>query len=380
MIASLSVPRLALAATGLGLSLGAYQIIGRPDILAEASALSQDPAHRGQAVPLLKEALRRDNANPYRWADLADALDAEGDSGPAKKCYDRAIELAPGIPQIWVRHANFALSEDDIEGALHSAARVLEIVPDFDGVLFTYFDRILETDSSSFLAAVSNNRRATRSWFTHTIEVNNPAAARLAWAHITSAGYGDDELAASYAAYLLRINAPVIAQSMWSSWLADRRGDFPLRNLLYNGDLRLPEVRGPFDWQLAANNPEVETTREGQNFRIRFTANSNLSYDGLFQTAVLPQAGPYRLSARIKVDQLTTDQGIRLAIPDLNLETEGLTGTHGWTTVGLDFVVQAPRAIRVALKRTPSRKFDNKVQGTAWATGFNLPFTARNTL
>lgn len=310
-------------------------------------------------------ALQRDNASPYRWADLGEAYAREGHPAEARRCFDRALELAPNIPAIWLRDANLKFLQDDPAGALQSAARVLRTVPDYDGVLFNYFDQMVD-DPARVLASIGDQRRATRSWLGHLMGSNNESGARLAWAKISQAGYTDPPLTASYLEYLLRRHRWTEAVSVWSAVLGDRRGDYPIRNLLFNGDFRSTPQPGPLDWQINNNSDQFETVREGGGVRIHFGGTSNVNYDNLSQIAVLPKPGRYRLTMRVKTEGLTTNETIRLAVTDLNLKTDPLPATQNWQQVELDFATSEPRSVRIAVIRQPSQKFDNKIQGTAW--------------
>ena len=128
----------------------------------------------------------------------------------------------------------------------------------------------------------------------------------------------------------------------------------------------------PLDWRWRSEAELFETAREGRAVRIHFEGKENVGFDHLSQTAVLPGAGRYALSARMKTEGITTNEGLRLAIPDLGVKSESMTGSNDWVTVRLEFEVREARAVRVAVVREPSVKFDNKIEGTAWVTGFVL--------
>jgi hypothetical protein len=335
---------------------------------AEAAMYSPD---RSLPVALYSEALRRDDASPYRWADLAEALAADGRFNDARQCFRRALALAPAIPQIWIRHANFCFLHDQSALALQSAARVLDCVPDYDSVLFHDFDQMVPRPVE-IVATLSHSPRALRSWLGHLIEVNNSAAAHLAWKQIMSAGYGEPTIVSAYIDYLIRTQAWSDTISAWSEWLGPRRGNYPDRNLLFNGRFDHAPSGGSLDWRIAEDSELFETVREVPGIRIHFEGKANVDYNHLSQVAVLPAPGHYRLSARVRSDGITTNEGPRLAITDLDLETESITGTHDWMPLTIDFSTTRARAIRIAVVRRPSRKFDNKTEGTFWITDVSL--------
>lgn len=358
--------RLLLAMFSLALAVFAARLrLSYTDPLAQAAEAAMYSPNPALPVALYIDALRRDDASPYRWADLAEAFAAAGRLDDARQCFERALALAPAIPQIWIRHANFCFLHDRPALALQSAVRVLDCVPDYDSVLFHDFDQMFPRPVE-IAAALGHSPRALRSWLGHLIQVDNSAAAHLAWKQIMSAGYGEPALVSAYTDYLIRTEAWSEAISAWSQWLGSRRGDYPNRNLLFNGRFDYPPSGAPLDWRIAENSDLFETVREVPGIRIHFEGKANVDYNHLSQIAVLPAPGHYRLSARVKSDEITTNEGPRLAITDLGLETESVTGSHDWMPLTIDFSTTRARAVRIAVVRRPSVKFDNKTEGTFW--------------
>jgi hypothetical protein len=96
----------------------------------------------------------------------------------------------------------------------------------------------------------------------------------------------------------------------------------------------------------------------------------------------------YRFGAYLRIEELSTDSGIRFSISDplrpgdLSLLTPNLVGTQPWALEEADFTA-GPRThvVRIALRRLPSSKLDNKLRGTVWVDEVSLvpisPGTAR---
>lgn len=347
------------------------------DLAAKLSASPAGQTQPGyeQAVQLYREALESDEDSPYRWADLAEALQAAGHTREATLCFERAMALAPSIPQIWVRHANFLFMEDRPNQALSSAAKALATVPDFDEVLFGNFDRLID-DPAVVAATIANQPRILQSWMKHLIAVHDAPAAALAWSRIAASGHADASLTSDYVRYLLESQHLAEAQTVWSEWLGDKKGDYPRSNLIFNGRFESDPTGSPLDWSITKPHLEeadfYETIREKDGVRIQFNGKSNIKYDNVSQLVVLPRAGKYRLTAHMKSMEITTNEGPRLAVTDLNLASESLTGSHDWMAVSLEFTTSQPRAVRVAIIRRPSEKFDNKISGIIWVSRMTL--------
>jgi hypothetical protein len=104
-----------------------------------------------------------------------------------------------------------------------------------------------------------------------------------------------------------------LAQSTWPQ-PSESVCDYQSRNLLFNGGFKADPLPGPVDWRLRSEPRLFETTRGSGALRIQFHGKSNVNYDHLSQTAILPRPRRYRLSVRIKTDNLTINEGLRLAI------------------------------------------------------------------
>jgi len=130
-------------------------------------------------VGLYTEALRRDSANPYRWSIWVKLFSPPG-IGTGTLLLPPCTGAEPPGSQVWLRDANFHFELDEPQDALRSAAHVLKTVPDYDSVLFGYFDRLIDSPSA-VLAQIGDDRRATRSYLQHLVGTGNMDGARAAW-------------------------------------------------------------------------------------------------------------------------------------------------------------------------------------------------------
>jgi tetratricopeptide (TPR) repeat protein len=374
----------------LGLAIGAFAALKKlgpsqsPDVLAFA-ALNQPQPEIENAVQLYTEALRRDPANPYRWSDLGQALLANGDTERARSCYRRALGLSRQVPQVWLRDANFHFELDEPQDALRSAAHVLKTVPDYDSVLFGYFDRLIDSPSA-VLAQIGDDRRATRSYVQHLVGIGNMDGARAAWDYALRKGFDDDPLTASYIDALLRAHQYFEAKQDWTRFLGESRGDYPDRNLLFNGGFELEPSGCAFDWRIQPSDA-FETTRDSVRhdgkwaLKIQFHGDANVSYENVIQIVPV-RPGNYVLRAWVRTGGLTTNEGPRIAIQDaqapniLNIKSNSFLGTAEWTPVTIPFTV-GPHTSLISIRviRESSSKFDSKINGTFWLDSISLTGT-----
>jgi tetratricopeptide (TPR) repeat protein len=369
-----------LLAAGACVALKTLDPSRQPAVVALQRA-DQSPISQPQVVALLTEAVERDSANPYRWADLGQAL-TETDAPKARTCYTRALELSRDIPQIWLRDANFHFQLGEPEQALATASRVLKTVPDYDSVLFGYFTQF-GLKSPVVLAKIGDDRRAVRSYTQYQVDHNFFDDATVAWHHAVAAGFNDEGLTASYIDTLLRGHLYDQAQSDWLANVGKNRGPYPEKNLIFNGGFESIPVRSAFDWKISPIDG-VETARNPSGhdghwaLRVKFDGNSNVSFANASQvTRIHP--GAYRLRAWVRTQEITTNEGPLLEIQDaesparLNFHTEPFLGTEDWHLFEQTFAVPSGTNLLVLrVVRQPSLKFDNKVSGIFWLDSVEL--------
>jgi len=353
-----------------------------PEVLA-AAALNQSPPDVQTAVRLYTSALERDAANPYRWADLGSAFEAAQDIPNASLCYGRALELSGEIPQIWLRAANFNIEAGEIQAALPLAGRVLRTVPDYDAVLFGYFDR-LGVSAASVLDEIRNDRRATYSFAQYLIGARKMEQAAGVWGSAESKGFADDRLTASYIDAMLLDHRYTEAWRDWIASLGAKRGDYPNQNLLFNPGFEKEPTGSVFDWRIQPS-ADFDTTLDSSGahdgaraLHIQFHGTANVTYRNVIQEArVTP--GKYTFQAWIRAENITTNEGPRIELADpespsrFQFSTDSFLGTIPWTLVSHVFTVPTgENLMAVRIVRRTSPKFDSKINGGFWMDSARL--------
>ena len=111
---------------------------------------------------------------------------------------------------------------------------------------------------------------------------------------------------------------------------------------------------------------------------VTFDGKKNVSFAHLTQIIPVEPGVSYRLTALWKGDGITTDQGPYLEIygqdvKGLHAKGPMLLGTRGWEKVGIEFTAPDDcHGVVVRLRRVPSRKLDNRIEGTVWLDDFDL--------
>jgi tetratricopeptide (TPR) repeat protein len=331
-----------------------------------------------RAAQLFEEALRRDPASPYRWASLADALLAGGQTVRARRCYAQAVALAPHSPAILFRAANFHFRLGELAPALAYTSRILSFTDGYDQVVFSAWDRLQVAPDLILRHGLPESPRPAESWLRYLIARGRLSAARMAWDWAVLRSYPVAGVAAGYLDLLLRNRQYEEASRSWVRFLGPRAGDYPASNSVYNPGFEAQPSDSPFDWRITPVEG-VEVARDqtaahsgSSSLLLRFAGRANLDYHHVSQRVVLPP-GRYHFEAWIRTASITTDEGVAFRIFTLDnpklldAATRQLSGTNPWTRLNQLLSVPPPvRLVEIQLARRPSLKIDSRISGSVW--------------
>jgi tetratricopeptide (TPR) repeat protein len=344
-----------------------------------------------QAISTFRTVLQRDPQDPYRWADLGDALLEAGQKEDARYCFDQVLVLASHSAPFLLRVADFHFQIGENQLALPITTRILTLIPDYDSSIFDEYIRFVGRTEDVLAFGLPEDPRAAKSWLQFLMQAGRLGDTQRTWDWVVDHGYADNALAGEYVEFLVRERHPDVAASAWAQYMGPRADDYDKSTYLFNGDFESDPAQSPFDWDVARTEG-AEVTRDcttatsGKcSLRITFAGTQNLGFAAASQLAFV-RSGTYRFHALIHTEALTTDQGIRFRISDAEQparlkEVFGqFTGSSPWSKVDHDVVVgPQTRLLRIEVIRQPSMKFDNKVAGTAWIDQLKLePSTPRS--
>jgi hypothetical protein len=354
------------------------------DALGTLKHFYEDKGDPREIVRLYETATRLSPYDAHYWADLGAAYEWAGDRGDARHAFSRAHELFPHSPEINWRLANFYIRGGEIPEGLRALREVLlgGGVPRRDVfVLATSATRdtgaILEEmlpaspafyfDCLDFLAASNKIDEAEQVW-ARLLALNAPFELRQSFTYL-------DGLIQH------RETGPLV-----EAW-AELGKRFPAQihpsasagNLVTNGSFEFEILSGGLDWRVApvegavASVDSTDAQAGARSLRIDFDATKNLDYWQVYQYVPVAPTTQYQFSGYMRVKGITTDSGPRFQIYDaydatkLFYSTENLVGSTSWSAQELKFRTSAETHLLVIrVGRPASRKFDNRIGGTAW--------------
>jgi len=340
----------------------------------------------GTATPNPKEAaagflvlLRRDPNFPFPWANLGDALSASQRSSEARYCFRQAVALAPHWPPILMRAATFYLESGDLQAALPLTSQILDQVAQYDSLVFSSYAR--ETHSLRLIldgGFPQNNPRPARAWVSYLIGKNDVLAARQAFSWLHDKGLDDVQTTDAYVNMLLFQHLAPEALNAWKTALGTKAGSYGESNYAFNGGFESDFSTSPLDWK-SEPRAGVEVSRDDitpdfgkWSLKIHLDGKHNITDTGIHLKIAVPR-GRYRLTARIRTEGLTTDEGIELRLRSLDRSpftqwtSRSWLGTNAWSTLQANFEVPvAGNSYTLELLRNASQKFDRNIAGTIW--------------
>ena len=162
----------------------------------------------------LQTALRGAAISPYRWVELAEGYEQNGDAEKARLSFRRAEELAPNLPPVWIRAAAFHFRLGESEEGLRAGARAQAISGASDAFLFQYYERYV-ADAPLVTGALAADRRSLSAWFRRLQAGGDAEDAATAWGELERRNFTDVPLAASYVAFLLDRRRYEAAREVW---------------------------------------------------------------------------------------------------------------------------------------------------------------------
>jgi tetratricopeptide (TPR) repeat protein len=344
-----------------------------------------DEPDANRAILNYRHALSLNPRSAATWLDLAAAYESEGDLQNARAAFLQAKLVYPLSADVSWRYGNFLLRQDQVPQAFaeirraayadpkrsaEAFSRCWRVAPDINSIL----DNVLPPDRDGYLAVIRE------------LGVSDQFAAALTvWQRLDSI-HSVLKLsdAIPFADLLIQKHQISDAHRVWSDALRlsntaqniDRPG-----SVLWDGGFETAVRGGAFAWAFPVSSGGVQTSIDPRqkhsgksSLRLSFDGRHNVNFEGVCNNAeVRPETG-YRLSAWVRTQTLTTDQGVRLRLHwysdsrhVASIETPDAQGTQPWTFVDVPWTSGKDiHYVRVCVVRDASGKLDSQIHGSAW--------------
>jgi len=329
-------------------------------------------------------AVRDDPRSAHFWIDLAAAYEANGDDARAREAYLQAMKVYPASGEVAFHYGNFLLREQEYPAAYAqlrqsvtadptllplAISRTWRSTEDVDELLNDVLPATPEAylDALDFFASIHEADAGLATWH-RLIALARP----LSLARVSA--FFDD---------LIREDRADDAKIAWREALGAAglpHAEPANHNLIWNGDFARDFTGEGLDWRWnpAMTDAEMAFDPEpGPNgsraVRIDFSGGSNLTLQEPAQYVPVEPSQNYHLHVYLRTESISTESGMRFSLSDpnhanaLNVTTTNFTGSHPWTAAETDFSTGPDtHFVLVRLFRSPSRLFENKLEGTVW--------------
>jgi hypothetical protein len=351
----------------------------------ETDFVNPDPAG---AVADFQKAVARVPLSATYWTDLANAYESIGNIPLAREAFDRARAAYPASALVAWSYGNFLLRQgDDVSG-------------------FAQINHAVQADPSLAMPAVSQAWHktqdanvllnqvlpATQDAYFQAIDFmaarGQPTAAIAIWQRLLSLGK-PVELRRSipFIEFLIESDRAEDTSRVWREALAAAglpHSEPANQSLIWNGDFARDFLNGGLDWRW--NSPSGASigfdapppSSGGRSLRLDFSGGANLDLSEPLEFVPVEPSHSYHFHAELRTEGITTENGLFFSIGDPHhgaavVSTENLTGSHSWTPADVEYTTGLQtHFLVVQVRRSQSRMFENKLNGTVWIGDVSL--------
>ncbi|MCF8052727.1 MAG: carbohydrate binding domain-containing protein [Desulfobacterales bacterium] len=308
------------------------------------------------------------------WLKLAEEKQAAGDAAAAKKILAFVEEVA-GAPVKW--QWQMLLMARDL-GAEEMFVRELNAavqVPRLSGQALALADMHFDGLTDRVLCALSpENLPDYLRWLMGRGRADDGLAV---WAKMADALDIEEKLYEDFVSFL-------VGQKRIRAAVQVRAGYTGLADAMTNPGFEAPISQHIFGWRARSGDGwdvrrERFSAREGNYaLRVDFAGTENLNFYHVSQCVPVVPGKTYALSFWWKSRRLTTDQRPVVEVYGLDGQTDRwrtdmAAADADWVRQELAFTPSAGcHAVAVRLRRQPSHRFDNKINGSLWVDGFEI--------
>ncbi len=335
----------------------------------------------GQAISDYQRATSLAPGTAAYWLDLAEARETAMQLKEAEQAFNKAHQVYPISAEVDWRFGNFLLRQNRQDEAFRKIREALTIQPSLTALAISRCWQSTRDIHQILALALPPEEDAYWGALDFLVDSKQPDAALVVW----------DRLMSSKPAFRVQRSFPLqdmlieqgealAAKKVWQDSLvaAAMKNDPVNGSAVWNGSFEQDLLNGGFGWRFRQV-PGVEMTfdarvahSQGRSLRVEFDGSANLDFQQPWQYLLLEPNTRYRLLAYFRAEGLRTSSPIRLEIEENHFgnaieATPPFYGTPNWVPVETEFTTGPQTALlRLALRRRPSPKLDNKISGTLW--------------
>ena len=310
--------------------------------------------------------------NPNRsshWLELSKLYEQEAEADLARSAMEKALETDPNYAQTHWSAANLYFRLGDVGAADFETRRAVDLDVSYLTQVLDLVWRAYGDPEVIVPTHVPNTKDANLLAMNYFIGQGSEIGAELSWERLRTYNTQPQERF-GYVNYLVNRGQPHEAYAVFGHGMDEDRIAG-----VFNGGFEQTPMNGGFDWQISStlNEEARRVTTESRDgvgsLRIEFSGESNVNYQRVSHRLPVVPGQSYELSFSMRTDGISTDEGVYVEIE--GQRSEAPLGTTYWDEFTIGFTASSDMtAIRV--RRNPSEKLDNRLNGTVWLYEFEL--------
>jgi tetratricopeptide (TPR) repeat protein len=337
-----------------------------------------------KAIQAYRVALSIDPGSADTWADLGTAYETDGKIPEARDAFTHAKKAYPSSANTAWLYGNFLLRQNELGAAFSEFHQAVQADPELAPQAFSRALRVGVSPLEIVNRVVPPSRNGYLGVVRDLSSSQQVDIALLVW----------DRLVALQPRIELRDSSELFGALQQRGRVADAKRVWnqttalagfadlfePADSVLWDGGFESGSVGWGYSWTYPPLAHGVDIRLDSQekhsgkfSLRLTFDGRRDLNFQDVCHRVPVEPSRHYRLSAWVRPQSITTDQGVRLALWALDVQdrapltTPDVRGTHDWFEV--ESLWTAPRnaqEMQVCLVRYPSGQVDNKIKGTLW--------------
>jgi hypothetical protein len=339
-------------------------------LLAQIYNYSTDNVNVDRAKQEYESAVR---LNPYRsahWLELSKFYEQEGNLERCRYAMTKALETDPNYALTHWAAANLYVRLGDRKEADYELRRSADLDVTYTAQVLDLVWSLYGDPDLIVATHIPNNKDANLTALNYFISQKSERGAELVWNRLkTFETKPGDRF--GYVEYLISMNHPDAAWSVFATGLADTGGHPPF----FNSGFETDPLNGGFDWRYTTSEDaevrrDTTTVKDGlASLLVTFSGKQNFTYTNVWHWLPVTKGKDYIVKFWMKTDSISTNEGMFVDIDGKDSEKQ--SGTTYWQEFTVPFTATSD-LIRVTLRRDPSKKFDNLLKGRVWLDLFSV--------
>ena len=313
--------------------------------------------------------------NPYRtlnWLELSKYYEEEGNVQRSRNAMVKALEDDPNDAQTHWTAANLYVRLNDSKAADFELRRSSDLDPLFTPQVLDLAWRLYADPDLIMSTDIPNTHDADLIALDYFILKKSSQGAALAWNRLKAFDTKPQDRF-TYVNYLIGAGQPRQAWDVFATGLSNPSPDS--NPPFFNSGFESEPLGGGFDWNISSSDDaealrDTTTVKDGMaSLIVTFSGKQNPDYNQVSHLLPLEKGKKYLLKFWMKTDDITTNEGMFVVVDGQASAKQ--VGSTSWQEFAVPFTATSD-LVQVALRRVPSKKFDNLLKGKVWLDSFSI--------